>query len=91
MLAPAALFGGPLCVLVLMAVAHDRWGEVPVAALVRSPDAAGQALSEPAVLAHLQGQIARFKLPQRVLFVAELPKTATGKIQRFRLRDQEKA
>ena len=59
-----------------------RWGEVPVAALVRSPEAAGQALSEPAVLAHLQGQIARFKLPQRVLFVAELPKSALGKVQK---------
>jgi fatty-acyl-CoA synthase len=59
-----------------------RWGEVPVAVLVRNPDAVGQALSELSVLAHLQGQIARFKLPRRVLFVAELPKSALGKVQK---------
>ncbi len=59
-----------------------RWGEVPVAALVRSADAAGQALSAEAVLAHLQARIARFKLPRRVLFVDSLPKSALGKVQK---------
>jgi fatty-acyl-CoA synthase len=53
-----------------------------VAALVRSADAAGQALSAEAVLAHLQARIARFKLPRRVLFVDSLPKSALGKVQK---------
>jgi fatty-acyl-CoA synthase len=59
-----------------------RWGEVPVAVLVRSPDAAGGALDEPTVLAHLQSRIARFKLPRRVVFMDNLPKSALGKVQK---------
>jgi fatty-acyl-CoA synthase len=58
----------------------ERWGEVPVAVLVRSADAAGQALSAEAVLAHLQLRIARFKLPRRVVFLDALPKSALGKV-----------
>jgi len=57
-----------------------RWGEVPVAVLVRAADVAGQALNESSVLAHLQERIARFKLPRRVVFVDGLPKSALGKV-----------
>ncbi len=63
-----------------------RWGEVPVAVVVRSANPAGQALSEQAVLAHVQGQIARFKMPRRVVFRAELPKSALGKVQKSTLK-----
>ncbi|WP_416547391.1 class I adenylate-forming enzyme family protein [Limnohabitans sp. DCL3] len=59
-----------------------RWGEVPVAVLVRSPNAAGQALSAEVVLQHLQSRIARFKLPRRVVFMDALPKSALGKVQK---------
>ncbi len=59
-----------------------RWGEVPVAVLVRSADATGQALSAEAVLAHLQPRIARFKLPRQVVFLDSLPKSALGKVQK---------
>jgi fatty-acyl-CoA synthase len=59
-----------------------RWGEVPVAVLVRSADPAGQTLDAQAVLAHLQTRIARFKLPRRVLFADKLPKSALGKVQK---------
>ena len=59
-----------------------RWGEVPVAVLVRSADAAGQALTEPGVLGHLQARIARFKLPRRVVWREQLPKSALGKVQK---------
>ena len=62
-----------------------RWGEVPVAVLVRAPDAAGQNLSESDVLAHLQSRIARFKLPRRVVFMDSLPKSALGKVQKPQL------
>jgi len=59
-----------------------RWGEVPVAALVRTPDAAGQSLHTDGVISHLQERIARFKLPRRVVFVDSLPKSALGKVQK---------
>jgi fatty-acyl-CoA synthase len=66
----------------VVGVADARWGEVPVAVLVRSLDAAGQALSAKAVLSHLQTRIARFKLPRRVVFMDSLPKSALGKVQK---------
>jgi fatty-acyl-CoA synthase len=59
-----------------------RWGEVPVAVLVRTSDGAGQALDAEAVLHHLQSRIARFKLPRRVVFMDSLPKSALGKVQK---------
>jgi fatty-acyl-CoA synthase len=65
-----------------------RWGEVPVAVLVRTQDAAGQALNDQAVLAHLRERIARFKLPRRVVFLAGLPKSALGKVIKPQLQDQ---
>ncbi len=61
---------------------NERWGEVPVAVLVRSPDAAGQGLQEEAVMRHLQSQIARFKWPRRVVWLPSLPKSALGKVQK---------
>ena len=62
-----------------------RWGEVPVAVLVQTADAAGQALNESTVLTHLQERIARFKLPRRVVFMDSLPKSALGKVQKPQL------
>lgn len=59
-----------------------RWGEVPVLAVVPKPGAA----PEPAaLLAALAPQLARFKLPRRVVLVDALPKTALGKVQRAQL------
>jgi fatty-acyl-CoA synthase len=59
-----------------------RWGEVPVAVMVRSANAQGQSLTADVVLAHLQSRIARFKLPRRVVFLDALPKSALGKVQK---------
>ena len=50
----------------------------------------GQSLSEADVKAFVKEHLAPYKYPRFIEFVAELPKTATGKIQRFRLRDLEK-
>jgi len=50
----------------------------------------GQALTEAEVKSFVKERLAPYKYPRFIEFVAELPKTATGKIQRFRLRDQEK-
>ena len=65
-----------------------RWGEVPVAVVVRSHTEAGKLLSEESVIAHLQRSIARFKLPRRVVFLESLPKSALGKVQKPVLKAQ---
>jgi benzoate-CoA ligase len=50
---------------------------------------AGQSLTEEEVKAFVKERLAPYKYPRFIEFVSELPKTATGKIQRFRLRDLE--
>jgi benzoate-CoA ligase len=50
--------------------------------------AAGAALEE-ALKAFVKDRLAPYKYPRYIEFIAELPKTATGKIQRFRLRERE--
>jgi fatty-acyl-CoA synthase len=66
----------------VVGLADARWGEVPVAVLVRSADAAGLRLTSDAVMQHLQSRIARYKLPRRVVFMSNLPKSALGKVQK---------
>jgi fatty-acyl-CoA synthase len=61
---------------------------VPVLVLVRQANPEGANLQADAVLSHLQGQIARFKLPRRVLFMPQLPKSALGKVQKPLLQQQ---
>ena len=51
----------------------------------------GQHASEEELKAFVKERLAPYKYPRQIEFLAELPKTATGKIQRFKLRDQEKA
>ena len=62
---------------------HQRWGEAPHAFVVLRQGA--QATEEELKL-HVRNAIAHFKAPQWVTFVDELPKTATGKVQKFVLR-----
>jgi benzoate-CoA ligase len=50
----------------------------------------GQTLTEEDVKAFVKSHLAPYKYPSFIELVNELPKTATGKIQRFRLRDQER-
>jgi len=52
---------------------------------------AGQALTEAEAQAFVKERLAPYKYPRFIEFVAELPKTATGKIQRFRLRERERS
>ncbi|MDV6247187.1 class I adenylate-forming enzyme family protein [Rhodococcus opacus] len=61
----------------------ERWGEEITAVVSVEPDAS---LSEDDVIAHCQTAIAGYKAPKRVLFVDELPKTGTGKIQKVDIR-----
>ena len=61
-----------------------KWGEVSIAFVERSDNA----LTEAAVLAHCQASLARFKIPKAVVFMEELPRNPTGKIQKQALRDK---
>jgi fatty-acyl-CoA synthase len=63
----------------------ERLGEVPVAYVLREP---GADLDGEALLAHLRGTVASFKLPRAVKVVDELPMTPTGKIRKVELRDK---
>jgi acyl-CoA synthetase (AMP-forming)/AMP-acid ligase II len=61
-----------------------KWGESPVAVVVRSDPG----LDEAAVLAHCSGKLARFKLPKRAVFTDVIPRTSTGKALKRLLREQ---
>ena len=74
----AALPGVAECAVV--GLPDTTWGEVPVLAVV--PHIGMPAPEPAALLAALEGRIARFKLPRRVVLVDALPKTALGKVQR---------
>ena len=62
---------------------HERWGEAPHAFVVLK---SGGSATEPELLAFARDNLAHFKAPHSVTFVEELPKTATGKIQKYVLR-----
>ena len=61
-----------------------RWGETPCAFVELKPDANVDAAE---LIEHCRAQLARFKVPRSVVF-GELPKTSTGKIQKFILRER---
>jgi benzoate-CoA ligase family protein len=64
----------------------DRLVKPKAYVVLKEPAAAGAALAEE-LKGFVKDKIAAYKYPRWIDFVAELPKTATGKIQRFRLRD----
>jgi len=64
-----------------------KWGESPCAFVTPKP---GATLSEDEVMAWCRANLAHFKLPKTIVFGA-LPKTSTGKIQKFVLRDKARA
>jgi len=68
----------------VVAMPDDKWGETPCAFVTLKED---QSVSEAELIDHVANTIARFKRPKRIVF-GELPKTATGKIQKFALREQ---
>ena len=65
-----------------------RWGESPVAVVVRAPEPAGAALTEAAVIDWARERIAHYKCPVAVTFADELPQNASGKILKHVLRDR---
>jgi fatty-acyl-CoA synthase len=60
-----------------------RWDEVPVAYVIRR---AGRAVDADHLRAHVETQLARFKVPREIIFVDDLPRTALGKVQHFMLK-----
>jgi fatty-acyl-CoA synthase len=62
---------------------HERWGESPHAFVILRE---GANATEEELKLHARNSLAHFKTPQWVSFVDELPKTATGKVQKFVLR-----
>jgi len=69
----------------VIGVPHEKWGETPKALVVLR---SGETPSADDVIAHCRANMAHFKCPTSVEFVQELPRTATGKLQKFRLREE---
>ncbi len=71
----------------VVAVPDDKWGEVPCAFVELRE---GSEVSVETLVAHCREHLASFKVPKRIIF-GELPKTSTGKIQKFVLRERAKS
>ncbi len=66
----------------VIGIPDGKWGELVTALVVADSDVDG-----PALIAHCRTKLAGYKCPKRVDFVDELPRTATGKLQKFKLRE----
>ena len=67
----------------IVGMPHERWGEAPHAFVVLKADATTTELE---LISYARSHLAHFKAPHRIEFVPELPKTATGKVQKYLLR-----
>ena len=70
----------------VVAKPDDQWGETPCAFIETKP---GSEISSDEIIAYCREHLAHFKCPKHVVFT-ELPKTSTGKIQKFKLREMAK-
>jgi fatty-acyl-CoA synthase len=71
----------------VIGVKHPKWDERPIVVVVKK---AGQEVSKADLLKFYEGKIAKWWMPEDVVFVAELPHTATGKLSKLTLRQQMK-
>ncbi len=71
----------------VVARSDERWGETPIAFVELKE---GRQATEEEIIAHCRSLLAHFKCPKSVIF-SEIPRTSTGKIQKFRLRDLVKS
>ena len=69
----------------VIGVEDEKWGEVPRAIVTLRE---GASLTEEQLRSHLEGRLARYKIPKSVVFVEEMPRTASGKIRKMDLRKQ---
>jgi fatty-acyl-CoA synthase len=79
---PAVLFAA------VVAKPDAKWGETPCAFVEKKPG--HETITEADLIAFCREHLARYKCPRTIVF-CELPKTTTGKIQKFRLREQARA
>jgi len=68
----------------VVGVAHPHLGEVPALFVVPRP---GQAVETDALIAHCRTRLSAYKLPHTVRLIAEIPRTGSGKIIRYKLRE----
>jgi fatty-acyl-CoA synthase len=71
----------------VIAIPHEKWDERPLAVVVLKD---GQEATAEDLLSHLEGDFAKWQLPDAVEFVDEIPRTATGKFLKMELREQFK-
>ena len=70
----------------VVAIPHEKWGERPKAFVVIKPDTSVESAE---LIEFVKSRLARFKAPDTIAIVDQLPKTSTGKIQKYVLREQE--
>jgi acyl-CoA synthetase (AMP-forming)/AMP-acid ligase II len=79
-----AIFSHPdVAEVAVIGVPHEKWGETVIALVVRAP---GSEVTEQEIRDHCRSKLAGFKVPTSVEFRDELARTATGKLQKFKLR-----
>jgi fatty-acyl-CoA synthase len=72
----------------VIGIPHEKWGETPLALIVKRDDSeASHDMSEGALIAFCRERMAHFKCPSQIRFVDTLPRTVTGKLQKFKLRE----
>jgi len=71
----------------VVGVPHEHLGEVPALFVVARP---GQAIAVEALLGHCREKLSAYKVPHSVQFIAEIPRTGSGKIIRYKLRETMK-
>ena len=69
----------------VVGVPSEKWGETPKALIVLRE---GQSATPDEIIAFTRERLAHFKCPTSVDFVESLPRTATGKLQKFKIREQ---
>jgi acyl-CoA synthetase (AMP-forming)/AMP-acid ligase II len=67
----------------VIGVPDEKWGEAVLALVVKTPSSS---LSEDELIAYVKTKLAGYKCPKRIEFRSELARTATGKLQKFKLR-----
>ena len=72
----------------MIGVAHPKWDERPLLIVVKKKDAD---VTKEEMLAFFQGKIAKWWMPDDVVFVEQLPHTATGKLLKTKLREDFKS
>jgi acyl-CoA synthetase (AMP-forming)/AMP-acid ligase II len=73
----------------VVAMPHPHWGETPCAFLSLREGASQ--VKEEEIVSFCRGKIARFMVPKKVVFVDQLPRNSTGKVQKLLLRERARA